>query len=212
MIGRSLIQSLITQSDGNERSRNEGLNEKDEGLIKSVFADQEIIDLMLHGLLILNEGMKRNEIEIGIEFFRNKKIKLMILGREMCWRLSNEMIKSNLVIGLGTEYIEKKKDQSKLIQHEISLGEIIQMKSFVGKYEIHHRKGNEEEDEEKFLLVCGIEQLERYQNALEQGISIESELEIQQTLEGLDELLSCYIRYILGIIIRIEGEKLVGIL
>lgn len=196
IIGRALIQSLITQSDGNERGINKGLNEKDEGLIKTVFKDSEIIDLMLHGLMVLNEGMKRNEVEIGIEFFRKKKIKLMMMGREMCWRLSNEMIKSDLVIGFGTEYVEKKSN-SKVIQYEISLGELIQMKSFVGRYEnskIRNRKERleeetENENEQKFLVVCGIEQLERYQKALENGISIESMLEVNEDLKGLDELL-----------------------
>ncbi|KAH9813422.1 Sec63 Brl domain-containing protein [Melampsora americana] len=189
IIGRALIQSLITQSDGNGRGRNEGLNEKDEAMVTSVFRDQEVIDLILHGLIVLNEGMKRNELEIGIELFRSKKVKMMMIGREMSWRLSNEMMKSEMVIVFGTEYIEKEKE--KWIQ-EIRLGELIQMKSFVGQVEskLTNRKDLMlETNEEKFLVICGIEQLERYQKALEVGISIESMLEEKKNLEGLDELL-----------------------
>ncbi|KAI8448248.1 Sec63 Brl domain-containing protein, partial [Phakopsora pachyrhizi] len=101
-LAKSLIQysaSTITQN---------GSGAVDESLSEYYirqFKDERVADLLRHRMMILEDNrMTKQEVELTIDLFRRRAIKVLIMTRESCWRISDERLRSEIVILMGTQY------------------------------------------------------------------------------------------------------------
>lgn len=194
-VGRALVQSLATDIEPD----NLGCTESMASFYADQFSDKEVADMLTHGIMVLHNKMERKGLQMAIELFTGGKVKRMVVPRDMCWRMSSETVKAERVIVLGTQYQQLAKcneegvngeqpDGVSQVVEEVSLGELVQMQSFVGHSQPHPSATMVVSDDRRFVVMCATEQLERYRTFLEGGMSIESNLLRNKGLARTQEL------------------------
>ncbi|MBW0471061.1 hypothetical protein O181_010776 [Austropuccinia psidii MF-1] len=156
------------------------------------FSSQEVADLLSYGVIALEDRMSIKDIRLALDLFHQRLVKIMVLPRDSCWRISTEHLKAETVIVLGTQYglaCPSEEDQTlpRLIG-DIELPELIQMKSFASKINLNSSDSGNEEPNRRFVVMCDAEQIERYETFMKNGLALESQIDID-SIDYLDEAL-----------------------
>ncbi|KAH9455795.1 hypothetical protein Pst134EB_012031 [Puccinia striiformis f. sp. tritici] len=149
------------------------------------FTHPGVADMLVHGVMLLDEKMSAREIRLGIDLFQQRKLKIMVLPRESSWKISNEQLKAEVVIVMGTRHGATHyagKETGELASQsasEIELSDLIQMQGFVGATSIDPLGTS---TTGQFVVMCEEEQLERYERFLKTGLPLESTIELESSI------------------------------
>ncbi|OAV93943.1 hypothetical protein PTTG_08603 [Puccinia triticina 1-1 BBBD Race 1] len=149
------------------------------------FTHPEVADMLVHGVMLLNERMSAREMRLGIELFQQRKLKIMVLPRESSWKISNDQLKAEVVIVMGTRHGathfsgNESGEAASQSASETELSELVQMQGFVGATSADPL-GNSNTGQ--FVVMCEEEQLEKYQSFLKAGMPLESTIELDSSL------------------------------
>ncbi|PLW27351.1 hypothetical protein PCANC_22703 [Puccinia coronata f. sp. avenae] len=151
------------------------------------FTHPEVADMLVHGVMLLDEKMSTREMRLGIDLFQQRKLKIMVLARESSWKISNEQLGAEVVIVMGTRhgtthFLGKESDEApSQSANDVELSELVQMQSFVGAV-ISADAPEGTLTTGQFVVMCEEEQLERYQSFLKTGLPLESTIELDSTM------------------------------
>lgn len=154
------------------------------------FGSRDVADMLVHGVMVLEERMTLKEIRLAIDLFQRRKLKIVVLPCESCWKISSEQLKAELVIVLGTQQVVSSLSgttdhgsSSKSVR-ETEPSELVQMQGFVGQSVEKLGDGKVC----RFVVMCAEEQLEKYETFLKAGVPLESMIELDSNVY-LDEVL-----------------------
>ncbi|KAA1125325.1 hypothetical protein PGTUg99_004087 [Puccinia graminis f. sp. tritici] len=149
------------------------------------FMHPEVADLLVHGVMLLDEKLSAKEIRLGIDLFQQRKLKIMVLPQESSWKISNDQLKAEMVIVMGTRHGaahfsgKESGEAASQSANEVELSELVQMQGFVGATNDNPSLGTLNTGQ--FVVMCEEEQLQKYETFLKTGLPLESTIELQSS-------------------------------
>lgn len=165
---RSVAQDLITQCALTSLTERGFLPESISPIYLEDYLarlqDATLIDFVSRGVGVFHHGIPRSDRNLVLELFAEGIVKLLIAPLETCWNLP---VRAEVVVAMGTQYIQGDPNKSERRLKDYTIGEVVQMQS----------RAVQQNGTGHFVLFCPAETVEMFNTFLnEDGLPLESEL------------------------------------
>lgn len=133
--------------------------------------DAMLVNFVSRGVGVFHHGISKSDRNLVLELFAEGIVKLLIAPREACWNLP---VRVEVVVVMGTQYIEGDPSSSERRLRDYTIVEVVQMQS----------RAVRQNGTGHFVLFCPTEAVEMFNKFLnEDGLPLESQLLETEVLE-----------------------------